>query len=301
MRIYRNWEPAGVPLAVALGSFDGLHRGHQAVIGQVLHCSGQVPAVVTFDENPSAVLGGRSVPLLMTNEEKAQELEKMGVQVLYLLPFSQICHMPPERFFDKLTHDLQAKTISCGFNFHFGEKGRGDTTLLAALCADRQIDLRVASAVQEGEQPVSSTRIRALVQQGNMREAENLLGRPFGFCFPVEHGRQLGRTLGIPTMNQALPKDFIQPPFGVYASVVTVDGRRYAGVTNIGVKPTVGSDHVLSETWILDYEGDLYGQNIPVELYDFLRPERRFASLSAMQHEIRKNAEEARRIAEQRR
>lgn len=99
MRIYRDWEPAGGPLAVALGSFDGLHRGHQAVIGQVLHCSGQVPAVVTFDENPSAVLGGRSVPLLMTNEEKAQELEKMGVQVLYLLPFSQICHMPPERFF----------------------------------------------------------------------------------------------------------------------------------------------------------------------------------------------------------
>ncbi len=300
MRIYRDWEPAGAPLAVALGSFDGLHRGHQAVIGQVLNRPGQVPAVVTFDENPSAVLGGQSVPLLMTNEEKAHELEKMGVEVLYLLPFSHICHMQPERFFERLQKDLQAKTISCGFNFRFGDKGRGDTKLLTALCAGAQVQLKVMAAVEDGAQPVSSTRIRALVQQGNMREAGKLLGRPFGFCFPVEHGRQLGRTLGIPTINQALPKDFIRPPFGVYASMVTVDGRRYAGVTNIGVKPTVGSDHVLSETWILDYQGDLYGQSVPVELYDFLRPERRFDSLAAMQDEILKNAETARQVAGQR-
>lgn len=300
MRIYRDWEPAGAPLAVALGSFDGLHRGHQAVIGQVLNCPGQVPAVVTFDENPSAVLGGQSVPLLMTNEEKAHELEKMGVEVLYLLPFSHICHMQPERFFERLQKDLQAKTISCGFNFRFGDKGRGDTKLLTALCAGAQVQLKVMAAVEDGAQPVSSTRIRALVQQGNMREAGKLLGRPFGFCFPVEHGRQLGRTLGIPTINQALPKDFIRPPFGVYASMVTVDGCRYAGVTNIGVKPTVGSDHVLSETWILDYQGDLYGQSVPVELYDFLRPERRFDSLAAMQDEILKNAETARQVAGQR-
>ena len=293
MRIQNDWQPVGQPIAAALGSFDGLHRGHCAVVEKVLDRPGEMPAVDTFDQNPSAVLCGRSVPLLMTNGEMARQLQKMGVGALYLLPFSHICHLPPEAFYDRLAGTLQVKTLSCGFNFRFGEKGAGDTDLLQRLCDRDGIRLFVSEAVRDQGEPVSSTRIRRMIENGDMKSAARLLGRPFSFCFPVEHGRMLGRTLGIPTINQAMPPNFILPPFGVYASVVTVEGKRYTGVTNIGVKPTVGSDHVLSETWILEYTGDLYGQNVEVELYDFLRPETRFASLTEMQAAIRRNAQQA--------
>ena len=152
-------------------------------------------------------------------------------------------------------------------------------------------------AVVVGGEPVSSTRIRALIAAGEVKKAAELLGRPFGFDFTVVRGRQLGRQLGAPTVNQPFPQEFILPKFGVYASHVYVDGKQYYGVTNVGVKPTVGSDCALAETWIPDFSGDLYDQKIQVDLLEFVRPEKKFHDLSELRAEIFRNKESAKNIA----
>ena len=174
----------------------------------------------------------------------------------------------------------------------------GDTTktLLRRLCQQAGAELYVAPPVREGEQKVSSTRIRAAVEAGDIPLANRLLGRPFGFEFEVVHGNRIGRTIGTPTINQHFPEHFILPRFGVYASCVHIGGRTYCGVTNVGVKPTVGSDRALSETWIPDFSGDLYGKTLRLELLAFIRDEKKFANLDALKAEIRRNEKQARKI-----
>jgi len=145
----------------------------------------------------------------------------------------------------------------------------------------------------DGE-PVSSTRIRGFIAEGEMDEAAELLGRPYGYCSAVQHGRQIGRGMGTPTLNQAIPEDFVLPRFGVYASKVYVEGEQYAGVTNVGIKPTVGSPCALAETWMPDYHGaDFYGKVVRVDLIQFIRPERKFAGIEELKTEIIKNGEQA--------
>ena len=160
------------------------------------------------------------------------------------------------------------------------------------------MELSVTPPVSVAGETVSSTRIRACLEQGDVQQAGQLLGRPFGYDFEVTHGRQLGRTWGTPTINQPFPAGYVLPRFGVYASLVEVEGQKYYGVTNIGVKPTVGSDCALSETWIPEFSGDLYGKKVPVELLDFIRPERKFDSLDQLKNEILENGVLARKIAE---
>ena len=145
---------------------------------------------------------------------------------------------------------------------------------------------------------MSSTRIRTYLIEGKVQQARRLLGRPFGYDFAVQHGRQLGRTWGTPTINQPFPPGYILPKFGVYASLVEIDGKKYYGVTNIGIKPSVGSDCVLSETWIPEYTGNLYGKKIPVFLLGFIRPERKFDNLEDLKDEILQNGILAKKIAE---
>ena len=144
---------------------------------------------------------------------------------------------------------------------------------------------------------MSSTRIRSLIADGEIEEANRLLGRPFSYDFPVVHGRQLGRTLGFPTLNQRIPESFILPRFGVYASLVDVGGEKYYGVTNVGVKPTVGSEGPVCETWMPDYRGrELYGETVSCELHGFVRPERRFPGLRELQEQIFRDRETAKKI-----
>ena len=298
MKCYQDLQTPEGELAAALGSFDGLHLGHRQVIGNTLSVPGLRPAVITFQQNPSVSLQKKPVPLLTTNEQKLALLKEMGVEVVYLLPFDRIRDMEPEDFVEALYRICRVQALSCGFNFRFGKNGRGDAGLLKELCREKGIELSVTPPVSVAGETVSSTRIRACLEQGDVQQAGQLLGRPFGYDFEVTHGRQLGRTWGTPTINQPFPAGYVLPRFGVYASLVEVEGQKYYGVTNIGVKPTVGSDCALSETWIPEFSGDLYGKKVPVELLDFIRPERKFDSLDQLKNEILENGVLARKIAE---
>ena len=192
-----------------------------------------------------------------------------------------------------------ARRLCCGEDFRFGRGARGDTALLQTLCDRRGVELTVVPPVKEGGEKVSSTRIRAAVEAGDISLANRLLGRPFGFSLEVIHGNHIGTGLGTPTINQAIPEGFVLPRFGVYASWCRVGGEYFYGVTNVGVKPTVGSDRVLAETWMPEFQGDLYGKRVRVFLLEFLRPEKKFGSLEELKAAIQTNGEQAKEVAAQ--
>ncbi|QEY35132.1 riboflavin biosynthesis protein RibF [Caproiciproducens galactitolivorans] len=297
MRINYDLTPALANTAVALGSFDGLHVGHQKVIGSAVEAKkdGLLPAVLTFARNPLADLGGCAGGEILSQEQKIHILEKFGVEQLYILNFSTIKDYTPEEFVDRvLIRVCHAKQVCCGFNFTFGCGGKGNSHTLEQLCGERGLKTKIAEAVLLDGDTVSSTRIRGLIANGDVDEAARLLGRPYGYRSPVLHGRKLGRRLGTPTLNQAIPKNFVLPRFGVYVSRAVFGGKEYCGVTNVGIKPTVGSPCVLAETWLPDYSGeDFYGKTVRVDLMKFLRPEKKFAGLDELRAEIHKNGEQA--------
>jgi riboflavin kinase/FMN adenylyltransferase len=290
-------EREDTPCSLALGAFDGLHRGHMAVIHAA--CApgkeGQEwePAVFTFHSSPSgncAVLTGR---------DKERILEHAGVRRLYSLDFQEVRDWEAETFVRELLfHTCNARRLCCGEDFRFGKGARGDVAMLGRLCEEAGVELYVVPPVTDGGEKVSSTRIRKAVEEGNIPLANRLLGRPFGFSLEVIHGNHIGGTvLGTPTINQAIPEGFVLPRFGVYASWCRVGGRYFYGVTNVGVKPTVGSDKVLAETWMPDFTGDLYGKRVRVFLLEFLRPEKKFDSMEELKAAIGENGRQAKAVA----
>lgn len=297
MNIYHELVPQKMGTSVALGCFDGVHIGHRKVLVAALEGEkkGLCPAVFTFSSDGAARV--KESPAIMTEEQKASRFQELGFSALYSVPFSSVREMEPEYFVSRvLKESLSAKRVCCGFNYRFGRDGKGDVKLLSQLCGKYSIELSVAPQVLWKGQTVSSSRIRQAISRGDMREALELLGRPFEIDFPVIKGNQIGRTLGTPTMNQALPPHFILPQFGVYATLVKIDGREYHGVTNVGVKPTVGAQAPLSETWIPGYQGNLYGEKIPVFFLSFLRPEVKFESLELLRRQILEDGERAEEI-----
>lgn len=299
MKIVRALEQAGEarPCSLALGAFDGLHRGHMAVIHAACAPgpggSALEPAVFTFRRSPS----GNSA--VLTGRDKERLLEDAGVATLYSLDFAQLRDWEAGDFVRQVLFGrFQARRLCCGEDFRFGRGAAGDVPLLRRLCAQAGVELYVVPPVLDGGEKVSSTRIRRAVEAGDMAGAGRLLGRPFGFSLEVIHGNHIGGSLlGTPTINQAIPEGFVLPRFGVYASWCRVGGEYFCGVTNVGVKPTVGSDRVLAETWMPDFSGDLYGKRVRVFLMEFLRPERKFASLEELKAAIRENGEQARAVA----
>lgn len=294
MKIWESLERrAEEPVSLALGTFDGLHRGHMAVIHAALEGPGR-PAAFTFKKSPS---GERSV---ITGEDKAALLSGLGIAEMYAVDFAGVRDMEAEAFArEVLLGRLNGKRLCCGEDFRFGRGARGDVELLSRLCREKGAELAVLSPVLDGGEKVSSTRIRRAVAQGDMKLAGRLLGRPFGFSLEVIHGNHLGTGMGTPTINQALPEDLALPKFGVYAAWCQARGKYFYGVCNVGVKPTVGSDRVLAETWMPGFSGDLYGEKVRLWLLDFIRPERKFSSLEELKNEIRRNAETAQAIAGQ--
>jgi riboflavin kinase/FMN adenylyltransferase len=217
---------------------------------------------------------------LISDEQKMAAFKGLGVEEWILADFEAIRDYTPERFVLEFLHEtLDARRVSCGFNYRFGKDGAGNADILRALCAPFGIEVVVAEPVLANGQPVSASRIRRLIESGEIRQASRLLGHPFMLDIEVVGGQRLGHILGTPTINQPLPPNFVRPKFGVYASSVEVGGCVTHGVTNIGVRPTVGADGPLAETWIAEFDGDLYGQRVPVTLIKFLRPERKFGSL----------------------
>ena len=296
LQILQAPVPADRPMAVALGSFDGVHMGHMDVLRQAAarKQEGLRTAVFTL----SGLIGNaKPVKRLISDARQEELFQGLGFDFLYRVDFASVRHMSPEAFVRDILHEkLQAKVVCCGFNYHFGCKGAGDSALLTRLCAEYGIHTVVVPPRTCEGAPVSSTRIRALLEDGDVAAVRRLLGRPYAIAFPVVHGRKLGRTIGLPTINQPIPADYVLPRFGVYASSTVIDGRRYHAVTNVGVKPTVGSDGPLAETWIIGFSGDLYGRTVPVELLAFLRPEQKFASVEALRQQIVRDGAEAEKM-----
>lgn len=294
MRIIDNIEAGACqpPCSLALGTFDGLHRGHMAVLKAALD-SPLETAVFTFRRAPSGE------PAVMTDEDKAALLESLGANRMYAVDFAAMKDMDAQAFVRKtLFQRINARRLCCGEDFRFGRGAAGDTALLRELCWERGAELFVTPPVELDGEKISSTRIRKAVEAGNISLANRLLGRPFGFRLEVVHGNHIGTGLGTPTINQALPQGFVLPRFGVYAAWCQVGKEFFYGVCNIGVKPTVGSDQVLAETWMPDFHGDLYGQKVRLFLLEFIRPEKKFSSLKELKEEICRNARTASAIAQ---
>lgn len=302
MKIYKNIERSGGELSLALGFFDGLHRGHQSVINAAVQQkkNGLIPAMLTFSDSPQGLISKKAVPRLMTKESRYELLEKLGIEVLYELDFQSVMNTSPQDFVGSILCDaLGAKKVFCGFNYRFGKAGAGDEKMLHSLCSEHGIESVTLPPVLFENEAVSSTRIRTALANGEIEKANQMLGRRFSFDFTVSHGNELGRKMETPTINQPIPSDFILPKFGVYAAYAVIGGKSYQAVTNIGVKPTVGSDSPLSEAWILDGEiGSLYGCRPKIELVEFIRPEQKFSGIAELQAAILRDGETAKNIFE---
>ena len=289
--------------AVALVFFDGLHIGHAAVVSRTLSYQqeGLCPCVFTFTMDGGHPAAKSTANALTTERQKEQLLESWGVRLVLCPDFSEFHAMEPESFVDEiLVRRLNANAACCGEDFRFGKKAAGDVGQLAALCQARGIRLDVVPPVTfEGER-VSSTRIRHLLGEGRVADANRMLGRAFGYDFTVVRGKQLGRKLDSPTINQRLPDGFVPLRHGVYASVSFAGGAWHPSVTNIGLRPTVeDTTAVNSETYICGFSGDLYGARVEVRLLAFLRPEQRFPSVEALRARIHADAEASVPIAEE--
>lgn len=300
MKIYTEPARLETPTSIALGFFDGVHLGHAAVISRAAACKkeGLVPAVFTFASSPQGLLTGEAPPALTTASCKARIMERLGIEALFIIDFSDVRSLNPQEFVKQVLIDrLCAKKLFCGFNFHFGSGGAGDAHALEMIARGDNIPVETVAPVRCGGAPVSSTRIRQALVDGDVQNANAMLGRPFSFDFTVAHGNKLGRKMETPTFNQPFPGGFILPKFGVYATAVEIGGELRCGVTNIGVRPTVGSDRPLAETWMPGFDcGELYGRQVEVRLLEFLRPEKKFPGVKELQAEILKNGEEAKAV-----
>lgn len=304
MIVYSSLRDVALPdtrSCVALGLFDGLHPGHQSVIGAAVETArreGLTPCVFTFSIDQDHPAAKPTSGRLLSAATRNRLLAEMGVACMIRPPFEEFKHFTPEGYVHEMLHDLfRAKHLFCGENYHFGKGAAGSVVDLVRLGRERDIEVHTLPILLIDGDRVSSTRIRERIAAGDMVGARRLLSRPFSVDYEVVHGRRLGRTLDAPTINQILPEWFVKPRFGVYATVTTVAGSRYVSVTNVGMKPTVGSDHPLAETCILGYSGEeLYGKEIPVEFYEFIRPEQKFSTLDELRAQIHADAETARRL-----
>lgn len=277
------------PSAVALGFFDGLHLGHIEVIKHTLLRDGLCPVVFTF--NGKTLLPKfkeHSGHYIITHEQKIAIFEKIGVEYIFAPDFNDVKNYTAEEFVRKILKELlSASLVVCGYDFRFGKGGEGDPEMLKKLCASYGIDCEVIPAVSVDGENVSSTVIREKIKRGDISEANKCLGYEFSYYLPVIEGKQLGRTMGFPTINQHIPDYMVKPKNGVYKSWTVAEGKTYRSITNIGVKPTVSDNgETVMETHIIGYSGNLYGKNIQVALREYLRPEKKFGNLDELKIQL---------------
>ncbi|MCQ2448744.1 MAG: riboflavin biosynthesis protein RibF [Clostridia bacterium] len=278
-----------MPNAIALGTFDGIHPGHRAVLDAALSF---YTVAVTFSAPPKALLGNEA-SLLMTPEDKERALKAYGVDEIEWLDFATVRNLSPAEFLDWLCSKYQPSRIVCGYDYRFGKNAAGTTETLREYCRLHDIDFVCADRVDAEGEPISSTRIRRWLADGNIEAANRYILGGFRFCGPVLHGDARGRLLGFPTANQLYPKALTPLKFGVYVARVEVDRKTYVGITNVGHRPTWPTDDVLCETNLLDFSGDLYGKEIAVYPFRFLRPERRFDSVEELTATVHQNIADA--------
>lgn len=305
LRIINGWKtlaPADRGASVALGNFDGVHRGHQQVIAgaaAAAKATGAPLAVITFDPHPRRLFQPDEPAFrLMTVEQQARALDDMGVDRLYVLNFDfEMANFSDRGFVEHVLHEgLGVSHVAVGFDISFGKGRTGSPEAMAAYGAEFGFTVSVAAAAGEGAEKFSSTGVRAALRDGRPEEATAILGRPFAIEGVVRRGKQLGRTLGFPTANVFMA-DYVVPRLGVYATRTRLpDGRVYAGVANIGNNPTTGEVETRLEVWLFDFDEDLYGQVIETQLIAFLRPEEKFGSIDEMVVQIRRDEAAARGI-----
>ncbi|MBQ8208831.1 MAG: bifunctional riboflavin kinase/FAD synthetase [Clostridia bacterium] len=298
-RIERNSVP---PLVLAIGNFDGVHLGHKSLIEKAVSVSENMKkngdmtesGVFCFSAPPADYLMETPPPHICSLERKLDLFRSLGARYAAVGDFSRLCHMEAKDFTKWLRSECGCTAIVCGFNFRFGHMGKGTAASLEEAFGEHAF---VIDAIKsEDGIPISSSRIRSLVEEGNVEGAGRLLGHPFSVSGDVLHGKALGRQLGLPTVNQNFSEKALIPRSGIYVTAVNIGGDRYMAVTNIGRRPTVEvNGSVNCETHLLDFEGDLYGKSITVEFLCRLRDEKKFSSEEQLRHAIEKDVLSARR------
>jgi riboflavin kinase/FMN adenylyltransferase len=305
MRVVRHWKglmARDQGASVALGNFDGVHRGHQRVIALAARAAGEAAAplgVISFEPHPRRIFQPDAPPFrLMRPDQQARALAALGVDILYMLPFDEeMAGLSDRAFVEQVLHQgLGVRHVAVGFDISFGKGRTGSPEGMAAFGKALGFGVSVAGAVSgpEGEK-FSSTSVRDALRQGRPQDAATILGRPFAIEGVVQHGRKLGRTLGFPTANVNLD-DYVAPRFGVYATRTRLpDGREVPGVASLGVNPTIGgATEPRLEVWLFDFDEDLYDQTLETDLVAFLRPEATFDGLEAMTAQVMADAQAAR-------
>ena len=309
---YRDIPAAFRGSAIAIGNFDGVHLGHQAVIGEagrIARAQGDPWAVMSFEPHPRLFFKPDQPPFRITPKRaKSQAVANLGCDMMIVLPFDRaLATMEAEAFVsDVLVGALQVKHVVCGYDFHFGKGRAGNPAMLLDAGQRLGFDFNVVNAVDDGDGHVySSTLIREHLKSGDPRQVAELLGRPFEIAGTVVDGDKRGRTIGFPTANIAID-GYIEPRFGIYAvrlaldDAVTPDSVRPAewinGVANLGIRPMFETEKPWLEVHLFDYSGDLYNRNVRVQLIDFLRPEMKFDGIEALKDQIAQDCQAARRL-----
>jgi riboflavin kinase / FMN adenylyltransferase len=289
------------PAHATIGSFDGIHRGHQALLKPLIagaRKAGAASVVITFEPHPRCVVDPEHCPASITTlEEKAWLLDQLGLDQLIVIPFtSQVAALSPAAFMERLLRGMQLRHLITGQDFRFGHRRRGDAAFLRRLGARQGFTIAVESTLERGKAPISSSRIRRLVLLGQLRAATQLLGHEYFFRSPVEHGMRRGRQLGFPTANLKIVPNKLIPANGVYAARVLRDDRIYEGALSVGYRPTFGGNSLTVEVFILDFDAEIYGEVLTVWFVQRLRAEKRFASVPALQEQMKRDVENAKRI-----
>ena len=285
----------------ALGFFDGVHLGHQALLSACRDLAEKescTPAAITFAAHPKSLFSASVPALLTTCQDRQALMNTYGISHIHCFPTTkEVMSTPWQDFLEQLLEEGAAGFV-CGHDFRFGHGGEGDSEKLRSFCARKCLPCVIIPEQSFGGKRVSSTLIRGLIEDGDMESATKFLGHPHVLTGTVRPGQQLGRKLGVPTANLLIPEGIVVPKFGVYTCRAVVDGVSHLAVANVGVRPTVSGSGITVEPWILNFSGDLYGREIRLEFYRFLRPEIKFETLAALQQQILQDAAETRRYFE---
>ena len=295
MNIFYDLKEKRKKTCIALGFFGGIHLGHIKVINEMLKYAKEnslASCLLTFKSAPKYVLkktSDKAEKYILQESEKIRILENLGVENLYIIDFESILNLSADDFIEKVLIDkFNAKHIFCGFNYHFGKGGKSTAEDLSEKCKKYGVKVTIIAPEKLNKETVSSSLIKKLLATGKIEKVNSLLGRCYSYDLPVIKGEKIGSKILLPTINQKFPENFFVPKFGVYKSKVSINGKDFNGITNIGVAPTLKNEPFpLSETYILDFQREkLYNENVKVSLLKFLRPEQKFNSLEELKNAI---------------
>lgn len=297
-KIYINCtEPFDLefPITACIGYFDGLHKGHQALIQEVMDISEKdhtTPTLISFQPDPWTVLRKiENPPHILSNKDREQYIEQMGIECYIILEFNQALAKLDIQGFHKILDNLQVKTLVCGFDFHYGINGSGS---IESLKKQTLFHVSIIDKIEDHDEKVSSSRIERCITHGNMEEAMDLLTRPFKMSGTIIKGSQIGHTYGFPTANLQLDDTYVCPKGGVYIGIVCLHQRKYGAIINIGNNPTFNyQQHISIEAHILDFDQDIYGETCSFEFFQFIRSEERFPSKDALIQQLQKDRQQA--------